>query len=181
MRIVFALLLASIFNTVSAQVFTKCRAILSAVKTDSSTITANTTEAWLEINPQTSEVLFKVKLGSFKSNDATLNNELEEHNQKVTFNGNLGIDAYRFLNEMNADESLPITGYIKLNGKKHAVMANYSVFKQHIYTGDPIYRPLFTMQLVIKLSDYEIAEYFPEFKGSFIISVVRQPVNIFIP
>jgi hypothetical protein len=162
-----------------AQVYRNCNATFTAIRKDSVTVTAKTDQAMVELNIQSGEIIFMLKAGSLSSNDAVLNNELKQRSEKIYFRGFLGEDPTHLVTDKSSNQTLPLTGYVKLNKIQHGVVAHYSVFLKSNSSGNP-QGPLLTLEFYIKLSDFRINQYFPELDDEVKVTLVRQPLNIII-
>jgi hypothetical protein len=160
------------------QVFKNSRATLTGITKDSQIITANTQEAIVVLDLQTAELILKVQLSDFaKTNTFEELKKLKLHNEKLYFKGNLGIDPIKLINEQNTDKPYTITGYIKLNGEKHAVSGTYSVFQQN-NTTESNRKILLTLFIPFLLSDFNLAQDMDKFKDEVTISIIKQPINL---
>lgn len=159
-----------------SQVYKQSNSILFAIATDSSEVKFKSNKAWVELNRQTGEVMFKVKLNTFTGNNTALSKHLNEYNEKFYFRGNLGIEVNDIIAKRFFTASHRITGYVKLNGIKHAITANVSFFQMGNDNNNEE-RVLMTLEIPIKFNDYNMRDYFPEIKNEAVMMLINQPIN----
>jgi hypothetical protein len=158
-----------------SQVYRESNSILLAIAADSSQVKFKSNKAWVELNRQTGEIMFKVKLNTFTGNNTELSKYLNEYNEKFYFRGNLGIEVNDIIAKQFFTALHRITGYVKLNGIKHAVTANASFFQMGNTNNEE--RILMTLEIPIKFNDYNMGNYLNGIKNEAIIMLVNQPVN----
>ncbi|MDP3930341.1 MAG: hypothetical protein Q8R57_15075, partial [Bacteroidota bacterium] len=147
-----------------------------AITQDSGEVKFKSNKGWVELNRQTGEILFKVKLNTYVGENAALSKHLNEHNEKIYFRGNLGIDINEIIAKRFFTAAHKVTGYIKLNGIKHSTTINVSFFQMG-NENDKEEKILMTLEIPLKFSDYKMEGYFPEIKDKVIIMLLNQPIN----
>lgn len=160
-----------------AQVYRNCVVHFMGTSKDSSSVSAITKEANIEINTQTGELILSLKLGSLITENSILAKELKEHNDKIYFKGNLGLEPNKSITQIAQDKNYPVMGYTRINGIRIPTKATYSVFQKSNSLGNA-QAVLFNLDFFIHLSDFKIADYFPELMDEVKVSLVRQPLNL---
>ena len=175
----FLLYLNSINIDCISQTYRNCTVTFHAVGKDSMPISAHSKEATVEINMQSGELILKVKIRSFTTENIGLANELKEHNEKLIFRGNLQLEPGRELSNQRTDIPHKINGSTKINGIRVLTPANYSIFQKSNSAGNN-QPPLLTFDFTVSLSDFNIEAYYPEIMNEVKISLIRQPLNIIL-
>ncbi len=163
-----------------AQVYRNCTVLLNAIHKDSSLISAQSKEAWMELDLKSNEVTLIVTLGTFKSTDSIQKHEFDAPNEKFYFRGRFDGNAYNLLNEIVNDDIQNLSGTVRMNGEEMNVVSKYSIFKGSNSTADTDVQRnlLFSLIIPLKLSDYNLTSDFPELTDNMTLHLVRQPVNI---
>lgn len=161
---------------VTAQVYRHSNALLFVLRNDSTQIKYQSKKAWVEINRQTGELVFRIKLNTFYGNDDLPGKNLQEHHAKIYFRGNLGVEVNNIISNRMYNTTHNITGYVKANGISHPVMAGVSFF-QTGNQNDSEEKILMTLTIPFNLKDFKMDEYFPEILNETTIMLVNQPVN----
>lgn len=135
--------------------------LIATIEYKDTTYTIKTSDAKVALNFRTGTLQLSAYLNSFSCSVKAVNNYLDSIGGKFLYNANINQDEFKFIQEENQEQLMPLQGIVLLNNREKGVIGNYKLFKLNNSREDEEKNIRITLLFDIEPEDFNITNQLP--------------------
>lgn len=135
--------------------------LVATVEFKDTVYTIKSTEAKASLNFRTGVLQITASLASFNCAVPAINKYLDSVGGTLLYNANINQDEFKFIQEENQEQLMPLQGIVLLNNSEKGIVGNYKLFKLNNSREDEENNIRITLLFDIVPDDFKITNVLP--------------------